>query len=162
MVKPFANRLTADHPVVVKRLQTGKPMDDDSNLGPVEPWQIKHFPRRLRQELTEQARLEQVNVGELLTRLVLAARDSRWQFNGLAEVKASKPDRREKLLAMTERAIAAAAQLAEAKDVPPDLRMQFETLLSRSLPGVKPRQAVLPAPTQPIQKEGDHGGADAA
>jgi hypothetical protein len=47
---------------------------------------------------------------------------------------------------MTERAIAAAAQLAEAKDVPPELRMQFETLLSRSLPTVKRKQAVLPPP----------------
>jgi hypothetical protein len=58
---------------------------------------------------------------------------------------ADKPDR-EKLLTITERAIAAAAQLAEAKDVPPELREQFETLLSRSLPSVKRRQAALPAP----------------
>jgi hypothetical protein len=55
----------------------------------------------------------------------------------------------EKLLAMTERAIAAAAQLAEAEKVPPDLRDQLETLLRRSLPSVKRRQPVLPAPAQP-------------
>ena len=47
---------------------------------------------------------------------------------------------------MTERAIAAAAQLTEAKDVPPELRMQFEALLSRSLPSVKRKQAALSAP----------------
>jgi len=35
--------------------KTVKPMDEDPNLGPVEPWQIKQFPRRLRLELTEQA-----------------------------------------------------------------------------------------------------------
>jgi hypothetical protein len=49
---------------------------------------------------------------------------------------------------MTERAIAAAAQLAQAKDVPPDLRQQFEALLSKSLPSVKRRQPVLPASAQ--------------
>jgi hypothetical protein len=64
---------------------------------------------------------------------------------------------RKKLLAMTERAIAAAAQLAEAKDVPPDLRMQFETLLSRSLPAVKPKQPALPAPSVTHNSAGGGG-----
>jgi hypothetical protein len=54
----------------------------------------------------------------------------------------------EKLLAMTGRAIAAAAQLAQAKDVPPDRRQQFEALLSKSLPSVKRRQPLLPASAQ--------------
>jgi len=90
-----------------------------------------------------------VNVGELLTRLVLAARDADWQFNGQATGETTKPRTRpdrEKLLAMTERAIAAAAQLAQAEKVPPELRQQFEALLSRSLPTVKRKQAALPAP----------------
>jgi hypothetical protein len=55
----------------------------------------------------------------------------------------------EKLLAITERAIAAAARLAEAEKVPPDLRDQLETLLRKSLPSVKRRQPVLAAPVQP-------------
>ena len=58
-----------------------------------------------------------------------------------------KPDP-EKLLTMTERAIAAAAQLVQAEKVPPELRQQFETLLSRSLPSVKRKQAALPAPPE--------------
>src|SRR5436853_596759 len=100
-------------------------MDDDSNLGPVEPWQIKQFPRRLRLELTEQARQEKVSVGELLTKLVLAARDVGWQFDGQAPGAAPKPRTRpdpEKRLSLAERVVAAAAQLGAAENVPPYLR----------------------------------------
>jgi hypothetical protein len=59
----------------------------------------------------------------------------------------AKPDR-EKLLAVTERAIAAAAQLAEAEKVAPDLRVQLESLLRKSLPPVKKQKPALPAPDQ--------------
>jgi hypothetical protein len=52
----------------------------------------------------------------------------------------------EKLLALTERVIAAAAQLAAAKDVPPDLREQAEAALRKSLPTVKKPKSALAAP----------------
>jgi hypothetical protein len=48
--------------------------------------------RRLRLELTEQARQGKVSVGELLTWLVLAARDAGWQFNGQASAEVPKPE----------------------------------------------------------------------
>ena len=64
----------------------------------------------------------------------------------------TKPDP-EKLLAMIKRTTAAAAQLAEAEKVPPDLRDQLETLLRKSLPAVKRRQPVLPAPAQPAASD---------
>jgi hypothetical protein len=54
----------------------------------------------------------------------------------------TKPDA-EKLLTMTKQAIAAAAQLAEAEKVPPDLRDQLEMLLRKS----------LPAPVQPAASD---------
>jgi hypothetical protein len=45
------------------------------DLGPAEVWQIRLFPRGLRQYLADQARKEGIVVGDLLTRIVLAYRD---------------------------------------------------------------------------------------
>ena len=54
----------------------------------------------------------------------------------------TKPDP-EKLLAMIKRTTAAAAQLAEAEKVPPDLRDQLEMLLRKSLPAPAPAASDL-------------------
>jgi hypothetical protein len=111
--------------------------EQEQELGPAEPWQIKQFPRRLRLELTEQARQERVSVGELLTRLVVSARDAGWQFDASAEpLPAADAMAR---LALVERAVATAVSLASAPDVPRAFRSRANRLLRESLPG-GPRQ----------------------
>jgi hypothetical protein len=130
--------------------------EQDQELGPAEPWQIRQFPRRLRLELTEQARQEHVSVGELLTRLVVAARDAGWQFDPAAE---SLPvaDTLTRL-ALVERAVAAAVSLAGAPDVPKAFRSRANRLLRDSLPGgprpppaaaANPLAIAAPAPPAP-------------
>jgi hypothetical protein len=50
-------------------------MDQEhEDIGPAEVWQIRAFPRGLRQYLAEEARKEGIVVGDLLTRIVLAYR----------------------------------------------------------------------------------------
>ena len=44
---------------------------DSENLGPMEPWQIRAFPKALRERLIDEAHAGKVTVGDLLTRIVL-------------------------------------------------------------------------------------------
>jgi hypothetical protein len=44
----------------------------DENLGPAEPWQIRSFPKALRERLIDEAHAARCSVGELLTRIVVA------------------------------------------------------------------------------------------
>jgi hypothetical protein len=46
-------------------------MDRSENLGPMEPWQIRAFPRALRDKLTDEAHAGRITVGDLLTAIVL-------------------------------------------------------------------------------------------
>jgi hypothetical protein len=121
--------------------------EQDQDLGPAEPWQIRQFPRRLRLELTEQARQERVSVGELLTRLVVAARDAGWQFDLAAEPLPAVDTMTR--LALVERAVAAAVSLAGAPDVPKAFRSRANRLLRDSLPG-GPRQPPPTAAADPL------------
>jgi hypothetical protein len=41
------------------------------NLGPAEPWQIRSFPKGLRERLIDEAHATRCSVGELLTAIVL-------------------------------------------------------------------------------------------
>lgn len=50
-------------------------MGDQESLGPSEVWQIRAFPRGLREYLATEARRADITVGELLTSIVLAYRD---------------------------------------------------------------------------------------
>lgn len=43
----------------------------EENLGPMEPWQIRAFPKALRERLIDDAHSQRVTVGDLLTRIVL-------------------------------------------------------------------------------------------
>ncbi len=54
--------------------------NDSENLGPAVAWQIRDVPELIRDSVTEQARLEGVKVSELLTRLVLEAREANWSL----------------------------------------------------------------------------------
>ena len=57
------------------------------SLGRPVAWQIRDIPESIRDAVVEQARQEKVNVGELVTRLVLDARAASWSFsasNGFA------------------------------------------------------------------------------
>ena len=51
------------------------------NLGRPVAWQIRDIPESIRDAVVEQARVEKVNVAELVTRLVLEARAAGWSFN---------------------------------------------------------------------------------
>lgn len=53
-------------------------MEDQENLGPVEPWQIRTFPRALRLEIVEQAKKEGVPLSEFVTARWVALRDADW------------------------------------------------------------------------------------
>lgn len=59
----------------------------DENLGPMEPWQIRAFPRHLRERIAKDAGEQKVTVGDLLTKILLAhysaAPDNR-RLNGFA------------------------------------------------------------------------------
>jgi hypothetical protein len=48
------------------------------DLGPLEAWQIREFPRALRQEIVNEAKTRQMSPGEFATRIFLAARDAGW------------------------------------------------------------------------------------
>ena len=54
--------------------------NDPENLGRPVAWQIREVPETIRDAVTEQARVEGVKVGELLTRLVLDAQAAGWSF----------------------------------------------------------------------------------
>lgn len=43
------------------------------NLGPLEAWQIREFPRELRRQIIDEAKRRQMSPGELATRVFLAA-----------------------------------------------------------------------------------------
>jgi hypothetical protein len=47
---------------------------NQEDLGPAGVWQIREFPKGLREYLADEARRENIVVGELLTRIVLAYR----------------------------------------------------------------------------------------
>jgi adenine/guanine phosphoribosyltransferase-like PRPP-binding protein len=124
-------------------------MSEADDLGPAEPWQIKQFPRRLRQELTEQAHTERVSVGELLTRLVIAAREGGWQFDPSRPSPDGSTNGVEAGLALAERAIAAAVALASAPNVPVTFRRRANRLLRESLPSRSRKPASLPSSDAP-------------
>ena len=46
------------------------------NLGPAEPWQIRSFPKGLRERLIDEAHAARCSVGELLTAIVLRHYDA--------------------------------------------------------------------------------------
>jgi hypothetical protein len=48
----------------------------DENLGPAEPWQIRSFPKGLRERLTDEAHARRTTVGELLTAICVAHFDA--------------------------------------------------------------------------------------
>ena len=50
------------------------------SLGRPVAWQIRDIPEAIRDAVVEQARVEKVNVSELVTRLVLDARAHGWSF----------------------------------------------------------------------------------
>ena len=50
---------------------------EPEDFGPAEAWQIREFPRRLRDYIANEARNQDVKVGELLTKIVVAYRDGR-------------------------------------------------------------------------------------
>src|SRR4051812_11138438 len=51
------------------------------NLGRPVAWQIRDIPESILDAVVEQARVEKVNVAELVTRLVLDARAAGWSFS---------------------------------------------------------------------------------
>jgi hypothetical protein len=53
-------------------------MEAPQNLGPLEPWQIRGFPRFLRQRIITQAKLERMSPGEFVTRIMLAYEENGW------------------------------------------------------------------------------------
>jgi hypothetical protein len=53
-------------------------MDQPQNLGPLEPWQIREFPRFLRQRIITQAKLAHMSPGEFVTRIMLACEENGW------------------------------------------------------------------------------------
>jgi len=55
---------------------------EEETLGKPVAWQIRDMPEQVRDAVTEQARVEGVKVPELLTRLILDARDHGWTFAG--------------------------------------------------------------------------------
>jgi hypothetical protein len=83
----------------------------DENLGPPVAWQIRDIPQLIRDMITEQARIEGVKVPELLTRLVLQARDASWSLKS-SNTFANPSDRldRERLRA----AVAMVSDLGQA------------------------------------------------
>jgi hypothetical protein len=48
------------------------------NQGRVTAWQIREFPEGLRRQVTEQARIEDLTVGDFLARCMVMLRDSGW------------------------------------------------------------------------------------
>lgn len=58
-------------------------MDANDVLGKVGPWQIKEFPEALREDITRQAKLERLTVGEFVTGHMAALRDAGWPRGGL-------------------------------------------------------------------------------
>jgi hypothetical protein len=53
-------------------------MEAPQNLGPLEPWQIRGFPRFLRQRIITQAKLERMSPGEFVTRIMIACAENGW------------------------------------------------------------------------------------
>ena len=65
----------------------------DENLGPPVAWQIRDIPQLVRDMITEQARIEGVKVPELLTRLVVEAREAGWSLSNTFAKPSDRLDR---------------------------------------------------------------------
>lgn len=119
---------------------------DGDELGRVEPWQIKQFPRRLRLEIAEQARQQKMPVGDFVLGFMLAARASGWKLNGetTAMIDGFSPSARQTEL---DRAARVAAQIAAAApNMPDDLAASLFARVKREYRLRRPRHPALPAP----------------
>jgi hypothetical protein len=109
---------------------------NQEDLGPPDVWQIRAFPRRLREFLAEDARKEGTTVGELLTRIVLAYRSGALgkvsPQNGFANVSTNGRDD------ALDRAIGRACRLAEyAGNMPKGVASLAYSLVKAELRSLK-------------------------
>lgn len=80
--------MTENMPVACRRwhvLHVSNMSNTTENLGKPVAWQIRDIPESIRDAVVEQARVEKVNVAELVTRLVLDARAAGWSFSATNE-----------------------------------------------------------------------------
>ena len=118
-------------------------MTAPEDLGPLEAWQIREFPRDLRQAIVAEAKNRRMSPGEFATKIFLAARDAGW--DGFAASPDSPPVRPrmpvDDLCKLTE----AAAKLAEHGDaMPKGLRANLARGLREAA-----RERVMQRPPQP-------------
>ena len=57
-------------------------MGESENLGRLSAWQVRDFPEELRRQIADQARREDMTVGEFLTRCMVLLRDAGWPRAG--------------------------------------------------------------------------------
>jgi hypothetical protein len=147
--------MSAGLPILADSRKARNMAEDNSSDAAENRWTVRGVSQGYRKAAADAAERTGIPVGTWLCHAIDRAIQAKREPIDIRPPKAEprKPRDRpdpDKLLAMTERAIAAAAQLAEAEKVPPELRQQFEALLSRSLPSVKRKQAILPAPDPPV------------
>jgi hypothetical protein len=51
---------------------------EQEDMGPLEAWQIREFPRELRQAVINEAKARRMSPGEFATRIFVAARQAGW------------------------------------------------------------------------------------
>jgi hypothetical protein len=117
------------------QLQSVKRSMQQEDMGPLEAWQIREFPRELRQAIVNEAKARRMSPGEFATRVFVAARDAGWDSfapAGLAPERADAPDALSRL-------IAAACELAAANERLPDyLRSGFNRRLQEQQRALAP------------------------
>jgi hypothetical protein len=137
------------------QLQSVKRSMQQEDMGPLEAWQIREFPRELRQAIVNEAKARRMSPGEFATRVFVAARDAGWDSfappTGGVVTNGSVPPKRVDAPDALSRLIAAACELAAADERLPDyLRSGFNRRLQeqqRALAPSRPsRQRRLPAP----------------
>lgn len=109
------------------------------HLGRVEPWQIKAFPKTLREDFTKVAREREITVAELLTEIVISWRDKSGRFSEAHEaaftnIRAGQPlnlDRLDRLVTM------ATTTAAHSETLPVGVRALMFSLIKRELRGMK-------------------------
>ena len=109
------------------------------DLGPLEAWQIRGFPRTLRQLIIQEAKDRRMSPGEFATRIFVAARDAGWETGHAPAAPTAPPP---SLLELTQAAIALAETQAPG----------FRGLAGQSRRAVRHRLAALaPAPQRLLQ-----------
>lgn len=122
-------------------------MDANDVLGKVGPWQIKEFPEALREDITRQAKLERLTVGEFVTGHMAALRDAGWPRGGLP-INPTLNHGQPVTLTDLSRAIDMACKVAEYGDrMPVQTRTLANRLVKGRLAGMKQTEQTLPGKT---------------